>query len=278
MSVAASVIRRNSVQPESDQLGPPLKWAGGKRWQLSYLKQYWEAESHRRLVEPFCGGLAVTLGLLPCNALLNDVNPHLINFYCWLKRGLTISIEMSNSELAFYSHRDRFNELLRARKHTTKEAASLFYYLNRTGYNGLCRFNSSGEFNVPFGQYNAINYRRDFKSYKPLFANWGFTNSGFDEVSLGPEDFVYADPPYDVEFTQYSKGGFGWEEQVRTAEWLAQHPGPVVLSNQATERIVELYSKLKYTIVYLDAPRRISCTGDRTPAKEVLAIRNLGIS
>jgi DNA adenine methylase len=184
---------------------------------------------------------------------------------------------MSNDEAQFYSHRDRFNELLATRKHTTKEAASLFYYLNRTGYNGLCRFNSKGQFNVPFGRYETINYKRNFISYKPLFENWAFENVGFDQLSLQPDDFVYADPPYDVEFTQYSKGGFGWDEQVRTAEWLATHPGPVVLSNEATERVVDLYSSLRYQLIYLNAPRRISCTGDRTPSAEVLAVRNFGV-
>ena len=275
MTVAATVRRRNSVESESDPLPPPLKWAGGKRWQLPHLKNFWERERHRRLVEPFCGGLAVTLGLTPERALLNDINPHLINFYRWLKRGLTISLDMSNDEKLFYAQRDRFNELLHLSKHTTKEAASLFYYLNRTGYNGLCRFNGSGQFNVPFGRYETINYRRSFVSYKKPFASWEFSHGPFDELSLERDDFVYADPPYDVEFTQYSKGGFGWEEQVGTAEWLAKHPGPVVLSNEATERVVKLYSKLQYELVYLEAPRRISCTGDRTPAKEVLAIRNL---
>jgi DNA adenine methylase len=256
-------------------LPPPLKWAGGKRWQLPYLKKYWEHEKHRRLVEPFCGGLAVTLGLLPERALLNDINPHLINFYRWLKRGLNISIEMSNNQTRFYRQRKRFNELLRGGKATTKEAASLFYYLNRTGYNGLCRFNRSGEFNVPFGKYATINYKQNFSAYKAVLANWEFANVPFDRVLLQADDFVYADPPYDVEFTQYSKGGFGWDEQVRTAEWLSKHSGPVVLSNQATERIIKLYSDLGYTLVYLHAPRRISCTGDRTPAREVLALRNI---
>src|SRR2546421_12588880 len=89
-------------------LPPPLKWAGGKRWQLPHLRKYWERQSHRRLVEPFSGGLAVTLGLLPERALLNDINPHLINFYRWLKRGLNISIEMSNNEAHFYNQRKRF--------------------------------------------------------------------------------------------------------------------------------------------------------------------------
>jgi len=275
MAVALQVEQTSPETLQSKLLPPPLKWAGGKRWQLPHLKKYWQRENHRRLVEPFCGGLAVTLGLQPEQALLNDVNAHLINFYEWLKRGLLISIEMSNSQSLFYAHRDRFNELLRQRKHKTKEAASLFYYLNRTGYNGLCRFNSSGQFNVPFGRYNAIQYRRNFAEYKAMFHSWSFANVGFDQLPLEPDDFVYADPPYDVEFTEYSSGGFGWDDQVRTAEWLATHQGPVMLSNQATERIVNLYSKLKYQLLYVDAPRRISCTGDRTPAPEVLALRNL---
>src|SRR5215212_5917470 len=75
---------------------PPLKWAGGKRWQLPHLRNYWFAHSDRRLVEPFCGGLAVALGLSPTRALLNDINPHLINFYRSVQRGLTITGPLSN--------------------------------------------------------------------------------------------------------------------------------------------------------------------------------------
>src|SRR5437867_4045438 len=115
-------------------LPPPLKWAGGKRWQLPHLRKLWESESHRRLVEPFCGGLAVTLGLLPERALLNDINPHLINFYHWLRHGLVITLRMSNVEARYYTHRERFNALLATGQAETAEAASLFYYLNRTGY------------------------------------------------------------------------------------------------------------------------------------------------
>ena len=134
---------------------PPVKWAGGKRWQLEHLQPLWNIYRDRRLVEPFCGGLAVTTGLMPERALLNDINVHLINFYDFLKRGLTISFEMENDEAKYYECRDRFNELLKNGKAQTAEAAGLFYYLNRTGYNGLCRFNSRGGFNVPFGSYAA---------------------------------------------------------------------------------------------------------------------------
>ncbi len=79
-----------------ENLKPPLKWAGGKRWLVSHLRQMYLPHRHRRLVEPFCGGLAVTLGLLPEKALLNDINPHLINFYRWVQKGLYIQIPMAN--------------------------------------------------------------------------------------------------------------------------------------------------------------------------------------
>ena len=256
---------------------PPLKWAGGKRWQLEHLQPLWETHKDRRLVEPFCGGLAVTTGLMPERALLNDINPHLINFYDSLKRGLTVSFDIENDEAKYYECRDRFNELLKNGRAQTAEAAGLFYYLNRTGYNGLCRFNSKGGFNVPFGRYANINYKnkKEFAEYKSAFAHWVFTNTDFEGLPIEDRDFIYADPPYDVEFTHYSKGGFDWDEQERAAEWLSKHKGPVILSNQATQRIVKLYRLLRFTLRFLEAPRRISCTGDRRPAPEVLALRNL---
>jgi len=254
---------------------PPLKWAGGKRWQLPYLAPLWAPHAARRLVEPFCGGLAVALGLKPARAVLNDVNPHLISFYGWLGRGLTITIPLDNDEALYYAHRARFNALLAAQQGDTAEAASLFYFLNRTGYNGLCRFNRSGQFNVPFGSYRRITYVRDFSRYQSTFADWHFSSGDFAALALEPTDFVYADPPYDVEFTQYSQGGFAWHDQVRAADWLSRHRGPVLLVNQATPRITELYEGLGYRVSYLQAPRRIACTGDRTPAREIVASRNL---
>ena len=259
----------------SSSLRPPLKWAGGKRWLVPHLKPIWDSHRNRRLVEPLCGGLAVTLGLMPTRALLNDINIHAINFFQWLKRGLVIGIPMSNDSKLYYAHRERFNDLVKAGRADSREAAEIFYYLNRTCYNGLCRFNRSGEFNVPFGRYKKINYIRDFTSYKHAFREWVFTSGDFESVPLDPTDFVYADPPYDVEFTQYSKEGFSWKDQERLARWLTKHPGPVVLSNQATERIRQLYRELGYELHFFEAPRMISCKGDRTRATEVLALRGI---
>ncbi len=312
---------RSRAHPDSDAvLTPPLKWAGGKRWLVPYLHSLgiWEKHSHRRLVEPLCGGLAVALSLNPRRALLNDVNPHLINFYTWVKKGLRPTVRMKNDKGAYYAARDRFNTLIASGDGRSKTAAELFYYLNRTGYNGLCRFNSRGEFNVPFGRYTTINYRRDFLAYRRPFSRWTFTAMDFEEMRIRRDDFIYADPPYDTgtgavlermilpiirrgdgartvgeggplliprggrtvdvqaaEFTGYAGRGFRWADQVRLARWLARHSGPVVLSNQATERIVRLYKGLGFALRFLRGPRMISCTGDRTPAVEVLATKGV---
>jgi DNA adenine methylase len=271
------VIAGEELPPSvtATSLRPPLKWAGGKRWLVPRLRTLWQGHEHRRLVEPLCGGLAVTLGLMPERALLNDINPHAMHFYGWLKRGLVAGTPMSNDQSLYYECRDRFNALVAAGESDSREAAELFYYLNRTGYNGLCRFNKRGVFNVPFGQYKRINYTSDFSAYRRVFAAWDFRTGDFATVPLEPGDFVYADPPYDVEFTRYAKEGFDWADQERLAEFLAAHDGPVVLSNQATRRVENLYRRLGFELEFHQAPRKISCTGDRTPAREVLAMKGI---
>lgn len=257
-------------------LTPPLKWAGGKRWLVPRLARLWLPYSaNHRLVEPFVGGMSVALGLQPSQALLNDVNPHLINFYRWLQTGLVVELEFENDSNYYYQARDRFNELIFSGYHESKEAAELFYFLNRTGFNGLCRFNKSGGFNVPFGRYKTINYIYDFLDYSEQLADWEFSSGDFSDLHYETNDFVYADPPYDVDFTSYSAGGFTWEDQIRLAELLSSLTGPVVASNEATPRVLKLYKSLGFSIHTLEAPRRISSDGDRTPALEMIATLNL---
>lgn len=256
-------------------LSPPLKWAGGKRWQVPRIAVLWEEHRRRRFVEPFCGGLGMALGLAPRRAFLNDINPHLVNFYLWLQRGLRIEFPMTNREDVYYQYRDRFNALVAAERGDSAEAAGLFYFLNRTGFNGLCRFNRRGAFNVPFGRYSRIRYTSDFSAYREALSRWTFTAEDVSALDIDPDDFVYADPPYDVGFTSFSRQGFTWPDQQRTATLLARHRGPVVLVNQATDRIVHLYRELGFDLRFVEGPRRISCTGNRTPVREVIATRNL---
>lgn len=252
-------------------LKPPLKWAGGKRWLVPKIQELLEGVDYDRLVEPFCGGLAVTLSLQPAKALLNDINPQLINFYQQIKAGLKITIRLENNSETYYQYRQQFNQL----QSQPKLAAQYFYYLNRTGFNGLCRFNSKGEYNVPFGRYKNINYRDHFFDYQQLFSGYSFQLGDFENLAIQAGDLIYADPPYDVEFTQYAKEDFKWDDQVRLATWLAQAQCPVITSNQATDRILSLYKDLGFVVTTCLAPRRISCTGDRQPALEMIATKEL---
>jgi DNA adenine methylase len=263
----------------SKNLTPPLKWAGGKRWLIPHLLPLWEqykgfTSAHQtRLIEPFCGGLAVALGLQSERAILNDVNPHLINFYQQIQIGLSLTESFQHERQYYFDARERFNRLILEKKSDTTEAAQLFYYLNRTGYNGLCRFNQSGLFNVPFGQYKTITYAPDFLEYRSTFEPWEFSLGDFEDLSVQSSDFVYADPPYDVEFVSYSQGGFTWADQVRLAQWLSEMKCPVVASNQATERVLSLYETLGFDVQTLPAPRMIACTGDRSKALEMFAVK-----
>ena len=130
---------------------------------------------------------------------------------------------------------------------------------------------------MPFGRHATITYETDFSAFRSQFALWTFAQGDFAQLALEPDDFVYADPPYDGGFAQFSEQGFAWHDQGRTAAWLARHCGPVVLANRATARIQRLYRSLGFALTALQAPRRISCTGDRRQVAEVLATRNLSV-
>lgn len=265
----------NADERKGILLRSPLKWAGGKRWLVPVLADLYAATNGSRLVEPFAGGMSVYFGIGETRALLNDVNPHVINFFAQIQSGLTIRLSMKNEEHCFYDYRDRFNALIRSAQHNTQEAAELFYYLNRTGFNGLCRFNKKGFFNVPFGRYKTIQYQKTFPEHASALKGAVLTSGDFEHLALVESDFLYVDPPYDVPFTSYSAQGFSWSDQERLGHWCHNHKGPTLISNQATPRVLELYRDLGFQITLCQAPRRISCTGDRTPAEEVLALRNI---
>jgi DNA adenine methylase len=258
-----------------EKLTSPLRWAGGKRWLVPYLQHSWEEYRDSRLVEPFCGGLSVALGLLPKKALLNDINPHLINFYHWLQQGMVITFERKNSKEMYYKYRKEFNGLIEKGQENTRTAAELFYYLNRTCFNGLCRFNKQGKFNVPFGSKTSINYPVDLTGFKTVLSHWKFTSSTYEDLILRDDDFLFVDPPYDVVFRDYSKDGFTWADQECLANWLSRHKGPIIVSNSATERIVTLYKKKGYKLHYMRERLYINSTGDRTPAHVVIATKNV---
>jgi len=258
-----------------EKINPPIKYPGGKRFLVNTIKVLWDNSQSIRLVEPFSGAMAISIGIKPKKARLNDLNPHVINFYQSIQEGFTIDIDMLNDESFYYTKRNLFNSLISSGHYASYLAASLFYYLNRTCFNGLVRFNASGLFNVPFGRYKTINYQRDFCEIGKIIRNWKFTSEDFTKVRINKTDFLYVDPPYDTQFTNYSGKGFDWPEQKRLIKHLRKYECPIVISNQATDRIIDLYRHSGYEITIIEAPRMISCNGGRMRAKEVLAMKNI---
>ncbi len=274
----SSAIATTSIKEK--KLEPILGWAGGKRehkWLFDAIAKVFNPHKHR-LVEPFTGGLGIALGVEPKWALLNDVNPYLIDFYRLVKRGIdeeraSLVADTLTDETTYYAVRRDFN-----RFHNPLD----FYYLNRTCYNALCRFNKSGGFNVPYGKRKKPKLDHDFEAYQAKFQDWVFTSMDFELIQVFPNDIVVSDPPYDViegkQDHDYVTGGFDWVDQVRHADWLASLKNPVFACNLATDRIIDLYTTKGFDIQYVEAPRAIACNGDRAKVREILATKNLGVA
>lgn len=273
--------------PAKTALLPPtplLKWAGGKTWLIPQLTKIYDRHRDKTWIDPFCGGLALPLALQPERAILSDVNRWLINFYnCVRSHPEFKALDIDNTQTEFYRARVEFNTAIQRGFCDLEAMAGLFYYLNRTCFNGLCRFNSAGEFNTPYGNYKNPLIDRDFSPYRQLFKNWTFYYRDYFDFShqmdlfLSEQDnsFLFLDPPYDDGFVGYSGNQFDWFSQVRLIETTDSFTCPIVICNKATERIVELYRSHGFAVEIVSAPRRIASNGNRQRVDEVLATKNL---
>ena len=139
---------------QNNRTRPFLKWAGGKYRVLDRLVPHLQG---KKLIEPFVGSGAVFLNLPFERYLVGDINPDLINLFGFVKKERkkfiryvqSFFIPENNHQTQYLQFRTEFNSGLKGRRR-----AALFVYLNRHGFNGLCRYNKSGGFNVPFGRYN----------------------------------------------------------------------------------------------------------------------------
>ncbi|MSU66353.1 MAG: Dam family site-specific DNA-(adenine-N6)-methyltransferase [Opitutus sp.] len=264
---------------------PFLKWAGGKTKLVPAIREF-VPPGAARLIEPFVGGGAVALNLPLPAAILADANEDLISVYRELQRGgekyiaqcAALFTPSANTAAVYYARRAEFNMTPnRGRK------ACLFVYLNRHGYNGLCRYNARGGFNVPFGRYKAPRLPRDaLRSFHARLQTCELRHADFRDVLAEARegDFVYCDPPYvpasaTANFTAYAKGGFGPPEQAALAAGCrdAAHRGAtVVVSNHDTPGTRELYAEADERRELL-VGRRISCNAEkRAAARELLAV------
>ncbi|MES2387068.1 MAG: DNA adenine methylase [Bacteroidota bacterium] len=266
---------------------PFLKWAGGKRQLLPELRRHLPV-SFNRYYEPFIGAGALLFDLQPGHAVINDINPELINCYRIIRDQpaellADLSLHLNEPDY-FYAMRslDRstaYSEL------SPVQRASRIIYLNKTCFNGLFRVNSRGEFNAPFGRYKkpAIINEAVILAVSQYLQHSAveILNTDFKEAvkTARRNDFVYFDPPYDPlsdtsSFTGYSRSAFGHPEQERLRdlfEHLTAKGVKLMLSNSSTAFIRDLYRD--YNIVTVQARRNINSVGKgRAEVDEVLVL------
>jgi len=263
-----------------------LKWAGGKYGLSDVIAKMLPRGD--RLVEPFVGAGSVFLNTDYSKYLLNDINQDLINLYQFLKDQPQVFIDDAaklftpehNQAECYYQLRKEFNG-------TTDSyyRSLLFLYMNRHGYNGLCRYNKSGGYNVPFGKYKRPYFPEAELAYFAEKAQKAtFVCQGYRQIFTTAEkgDVFYCDPPYvplskTASFTSYAGNGFGLDEQAdlaNAAEEVLDSSGiPVLISNHDTiwtRKIYQHANKIKSSI---KVARTISQKGNsRKKVAELLAL------
>lgn len=266
---------------------PFLKWAGGKYRLIDDISS--QLPKKACLVEPFVGAGSVFLNTNFERYLLADINSDLIELFKVIQkdvegyieavRGLFENINANTSDF-YYEMRKQFNS-----SKDSFERSVIFLYLNRFGFNGLCRYNKQHEYNVPFGDYQKHYFPekelRFFaeKAQRATFICADF-NQIFQHIFSHRDDYVvYCDPPYaplmqETNFTQYAGGGFTLEQQRALANYAKQAASgqiPVLISNHDTAFTREIYRDAK--IKTFQVQRNISQRGDaRMKVPELFAL------
>lgn len=262
---------------------PFLKWAGNKYRIIDTITAH--LPKGKRLVEPFAGSAAVFLNTHYSRYFLGESNPDLVTLYQYIKKEgddfiaycRSFFTKKNFSENKYYALRDTFNT-----SDDPRLKSALFIYLNKAGFNGLCRYNSTGGFNVPFGDGRVAHFPEkeiqafSKKASKALFKQFDFKET-LNQTREG--DVVYCDPPYvplskTAHFTRYSHNDFTQDDQIALAEQadkLAQKGIPVVISNHDTAFTREIYQQAQ--IISFPVDRYISCHAEsRGQVMEVLAV------
>lgn len=242
-----------AAKTETVHLEPLVKWSGGKADEIKHiLKHIPDFETY---VEPFVGGGSLFFYLNPQKAVINDIHPELIQLYKAIGNG-----HRSTIKEFMKAHPNTEDEYYRVRSMMPKdtvETAAQFYYLRKTCFRGMLRYNSQGKFNIPFGRYKTINYSNlDNTKYETLLSRSTIMNGGFKEVFEAcntPQHFIFLDPPYDSVFTDYGYCSFGKKEHEELAKLFKASKAKCLMVIGQTEYIEKLYDgyiKEKYPKQY----------------------------
>lgn len=233
-----------------------LKWAGSKYQLLNTILD--KLPNGKRLLEPFAGSGVVFFNADYPRYLLNDINTDLISIYQQLKKYGQTFIDDSkqffkpayNCKSQYMKLREQFNTSI-----DCYERALLFIYLNRHCYNGLCRYNSSGIFNVPFGTYSKVQLNEELmQHFAKKLKKTTLHSQPYEKIFelAKPGDVIYCDPPYvsnhDSVAFKYFGQAFTFDDQqqlVELAKTKAEQGITTLISNHATDATEILYAGAK---------------------------------
>jgi DNA adenine methylase len=230
-------------------------------------------ENYNRYIEPFFGGGALYFYLEPQNAIINDVNTKLYSFYKQMQeeypsvRKQLDELQMvyeqnqkeyeglkkkhpeerveNKNEALYYKIRDMFNHKIESEY----LEAVVYFFINKTAYSGMIRYNAKNEYNVPFGRYKNLNTKLITDKHYELLKRTEIYNYDYSEIfnMAGNNDFIFLDPPYDCVFSDYGneayRDGFGEDEHRRLANDFANLSCKSMLVIGKTALTEELYGK-----------------------------------
>lgn len=249
---------------------PMIKYRGGKSKEIPNI--IWHIPRFSgRYVEPFFGGGALFFYLEPQRAIINDINGKLMGFYRGVRDNFDLlrqeldeiectytryrkdfemrkkmnpdTIVEDKNETLYYKLRDMYNNVS-PKKYSD---ALLYFYINKTSYSGMIRYNSKGEFNVPFGRYAHLNTSNVTKYHSYLLQRAEIFNTDYSEIfnMCKHDDFIFLDPPYDCVFSDYGneeyKDGFNEANHRKLAEDFANLPCMALMIIGRTRLTEELY-------------------------------------
>ena len=271
---------------------PFVKWAGGKRQLLPQIKERMP-EKYNNFYEPFVGGGAVIFGLLPENALINDINKALMNAYKQICKEPVAFLrevnvldgameEKGTEELGkqyYYDLREHYNDKMMKAEYDV-ELAALFVFINKHCFNGLYRVNTKGLFNVPYNNSRRTSVNEEVvMNVSQYLQGVTIIDGDFEKActDAGKGDFVFLDSPYaplnPTSFESYTKEGFDIESHKRLAKLydeLTARGCYCMLTNHNTDLINELYGNKGYRIDVVSVKRMINSDASNRVGEEVI--------
>jgi DNA adenine methylase len=257
------------MQSKTQTLKPLLKWSGGKYDELPHILKHVPA-CFETYIEPFFGSGAVFFALKPTRAVINDTHCELVDFYKSIKDGYSSEINEfmqthQNDEKTYYEIRDDFevcNQLNNAKR---------FYYLRKTCYRGMLRYNKKGKFNIPYGRYKKVDTSNLLNpQYESLLKSTDILNCDFEtlfEKFNDTSNFMFLDPPYDSPFNDYGCGAFDHDKQARLATLFKSTKNKCLMIIGKTPFIQELYKD--YIVEEYSKKYRFRIHSDRVNADNI---------